>query len=205
MYESNISSAVLVLDLSAAQPASMASEQKSEERVSHLKIKSPQRKEGLTSEVGVIDLSIAEPGVVQDLELLSVRLCDVGKIFLIVGVDLLRVGETFPVSEMIPVGCCKGELDAAPLALRYNGLHILQLLHVAALSRVADLADADNCLARDVLLLEEGSDIWSVLAEDLWIRTGDLFEAIETWEETAPKHVSAVLAITWGVKPALFL
>lgn len=55
-----------------------------------------------TGEIGVIHLSISQTCIVEDLKLGLVCLCNVGKVFLVIGVDVLGVSLASLVSQVIP-------------------------------------------------------------------------------------------------------
>ena len=55
-----------------------------------------------TGEVGVVDLGVSQPCVVEDLKLGLICLCNVGKVFLVVGVDVLGVSLASLVSQVVP-------------------------------------------------------------------------------------------------------
>ena len=158
-----------------------------------------------TCKVRVVYLRISQPSVVQDLQLCLVRLGNIPEVLLVVLVHLFRIGQTLLVPQMVPIGRSKSNLDIAMPLFRRDGLHVLKLSNVRALSSVADLAITDNTLTRDLLVLQECSDVRDVLAEDLWVRAEDLFHAIERGEEGAPEHMPAVFTITDCSKAALGL
>lgn len=133
----------------------------------------------LTREIRVVNLSVPQPGIVQNLQLLSIRLGDVRVILVVIFVHLLRVRQALLVAEMVPIRRRECKLDVPPLALRDKRLHIFKLVDVAALARMADLAIADDRLAGNMFLLEERGDVWRVRAENVGVRPVHLLHAVQ--------------------------
>lgn len=73
---------------SVSQPASNFSEQKSGGMRGSVVLLGSERE--LTSEIWVVDLDVAEAVIVEDLQLRLVCFGDIGKIFLVAGVDVFR-------------------------------------------------------------------------------------------------------------------
>lgn len=59
----------------------------------------------LTGKVGVVDLGVAQTGLVQDVELGLVSLGEVGKVLVVAAVDVGGVGLALLVAEVIPAPC----------------------------------------------------------------------------------------------------
>lgn len=57
----------------------------------------------LTGEVGIVDLCVAEAGIVEDLELDLVGLGDVGEVIVVVDVGVVDVGFLGTVAEVVPM------------------------------------------------------------------------------------------------------
>lgn len=149
---------------------------------------------GLTGKVGVVELHVAQPVVVQDLELVLVRLCDVRKVFVVIGVDVGWVGLALLVSQVVPVGSRQGEFDVLDLVGRDEALHEVELVGVGG-ALVLDLAGANNCLAGLVAGLGEGGNVRNIHAEDAGVGLGYFSHALETGPEGTPEHMPAVLSI----------
>lgn len=163
-----------------------------------------------TSKVGVVDLNVPDPSSVQNLQLLLVSLCDVGKVLLVTGIDIARESPSGTVAEVVPRGGNEGELDVLPLALGHVLLHDLDLVGVTAVTRVANLAHTDSDGVGDVLGLQERLDVGSVGTEHRLVVALhgahlDVLHAVELLEEGTPEHVARVLAAADSVETALLL
>lgn len=104
---------------------------------------------GLTGEVGVVNGDVAAASVVQFLQLGSVRLCNVGKVLLVVGVDLFRVGLARLVAKVVPLGCRQGKLRLLDVLGREELLQVVPLVYIST-ADVLDLSRTDDRLARFV-------------------------------------------------------
>lgn len=102
--------------------------------------------EGLTGEVRVVNGHVAAPSVVEDLELGLVGLGDVGKVLLVVGVDVLGIGPAGLVAEVVPLGRRQRELGLLDVLGREVLLEVVPLVDVGA-ADVLDLARADDGLS----------------------------------------------------------
>ena len=158
-----------------------------------------------TSEIWIIDLSISQSCIIEDLKLCLVCLGNIVEIFLIIGIYLLWVSLASLVSQMIPIGCGESELDVTPLLLRNNTLQILELLDIAALPSMFDLSGTNYSLSGYMVFFEESSNVRNIRTEDIGIGSLDFGEAFQRREESAPEHVATILSIADGVEAAILL
>lgn len=143
-------------------------------------------------QVGVVVLDIADSGLVQNVQLRLIRFGNVGKVLLVAAVHVGGVRLSLPVAQMVPVGCGERELDLAPALLGHERLEVFDLVDVARLARVLDLADANDRLAGHVVRLEEGRHVGHVGAEHVERRLLDLFHAFKRRPKRSPEHVAPV-------------
>lgn len=155
-------------------------------------------------ERGVVDLDVAAALVVEGLELLLVRLGEVGEEVLVVGVGLGRVALARGEAQVEVAGGRHGELALAPLLLGDGRPQELPVVEVGALL-VADLALADG--SHGVLLagLLEGGDRGRGQARVLPGDGVDLAEALELLEEAAEVPLAVELAGADGAHAVLLL
>lgn len=158
-----------------------------------------------TSKIRIIHLRIPQPGIIQNPQLLLVRLGNIREILLIARIHALRIRLPLLISKMIPIRRCERHLNIPMPLFGHNTLEELELPDVRALPGMADLALADHRLPRDLLLLEEGRDVRDVVPEDTGVGPADLGHAVQGREEGAPEHVPAVLAIAEGAEAAVLL
>lgn len=100
----------------------------------------------LTGKVRIVDGDVAAPSIIEDLQLGLVGLGDVGKVLVVVGIDVLGVGLAGLVAEMVPLGGGEGQLGLLDVLGRDVLLEVVPLVDVGA-ADVLDLADADDGLS----------------------------------------------------------
>jgi len=145
----------------------------------------------LTSEIWVVDLDVAEAVIVEDLQLRLVCFGDIGKIFLVAGVDVFRERATLSVSHVIPLRRRQRHLALVDSLFGYDALEIIPLVDVGA-ADVFDFAGADDAFAGLVAGFGGGGDVGHVLAEDVDVGILDFREAFHAGEEGAPEHCQRV-------------
>ena len=100
-----------MLESSSAHPFNMSSEQKSVQGrvqvvswIAHACRPRPLSclDARLTSEIGIIDLHVANPGRIEHLELLLISLGDIGEIRIVIRIHAGKIGLAGTVPEMVP-------------------------------------------------------------------------------------------------------
>jgi len=140
-----------------------------------------------TSHIRIIDLHIAKPVVVQNLQFGLISLCNICKVFRITLIDILGIGPAFLVAHVVPFGRRQSILALVNPLLRYNAPQVVPLIHVRA-PDMLNLPCAYDALSWLVSGLGEGSYVWHVHAKDVNVRVLDLLESFHSWEEGAPEH-----------------
>ena len=148
---------------------------------------------GLTGEIWVVDLDVAEAVVVKDLEFGLVSFGDVGEIFFVTRIDVFGIRLPLSVPHVVPFRRRHCEFAFLGLFFWYNTLQVIPLINVSA-SNMLDLAGADDAFGRLVTLLHEGRNVGHVGAEDLGWGVLDFLEAFHAWEESTPEHYQLQLA-----------
>lgn len=143
--------------------------------------------DNLTSQVGVIILHVAAASLVQGLQLGLVGLGNVAKVLLVGAVHILRVGLALAITQVVPVGSGKGDLQVLDLILGHQTGQVLELVDIGA-ANMLDLAGAEDSLAGLVAGLEESGNVGGIRAEDVRVELGDLVETIQAREESTPEH-----------------
>lgn len=110
------------------------------------------RGEGLTGQIGVVDGYIAAAGIVQDLQLGLVRLCNIGEVLVVIGIYLLRVGLARLVTKVIPLGRREGELRLLDVLGWEELLQVVPLVDIST-ADMLDLSSAYDRFARFVARL----------------------------------------------------
>lgn len=143
--------------------------------------------DNLTSQVGVIILHVAAASLVQGLQLGLVGLGNVAKVLLVGAVHILRVGLALAITQVVPVGSGKGDLQVLDLILGHQTGQVLELVDIGA-ANMLDLAGTEDSLAGLVAGLEESGNVGGIRAEDVRVELGDLVETIQAREESTPEH-----------------
>ena len=97
----------------------------------------------LTREIRIVNRHISNASIVQDLQLGSVGHCNVGKVFGVICVHVLRVRMASLVSQVVPLGSGKRQFGACNLVWRQDALEIIPFAQISA-AFVLDFASADD-------------------------------------------------------------
>lgn len=114
-----------------------------------------------TSHIRVIKLHIPTPSLIQYLQFLTIRLRNIRKILLIIGIHILWIRIACLVAEMVPVRSSKSELRSFLLLIVAGRMQVLELVDVGG-ALVLDFAHADYGFGGEFFgfFVEEGCDVW---------------------------------------------
>lgn len=141
-----------------------------------------------TTDIWVVDLDVPQAMVIEDLQFLLEYRDDIGKILVIRLVNVLRIGLSFLVAEMIPCWCRDSELDAVVLFLWQNPLKILHLFDVClgCCRVILNSTRADYCLARLVIFLIIGQSGYFCLSSFVFPFLGKVLNCMDIVQRLLP-------------------
>lgn len=90
---------------------------------------------------------------------------------------------------MIPIRSSEGELCLVLSLLGKEILQVVPLVDVRA-TNMLDFAGTENRLAWFVARLGESCNVRDIHPEDIFWEVCDFFEAVEAWEECAPRGIN---------------
>lgn len=99
----------------------------------------------LTGKIGVVDGDVAAASIVEDFELCLIGLGNVGKVLVIVGIDVFWVGLAGLVAEMVPFRGRQREFGLLNILGREYLFEVVPLVDIGA-ADMLDLAYADDGL-----------------------------------------------------------
>jgi hypothetical protein len=134
-------------------------------------------------------LDIAEAVVVEDFELSAVGFGNVGEVFGVCCIDILRICSAGLISQMVPIRRSEGELRLVLSLLGKEGFQVVPLIDICA-TYMLDFAGTENRLTWFMARFSESCNVRDIHAEDIFWEVCDFFEAVEAWEECAPRGVN---------------
>ncbi|KAL1969788.1 hypothetical protein VTN77DRAFT_7297 [Rasamsonia byssochlamydoides] len=185
MYARNNSSGVRILALSSSQSFNICSEQKTENNQYRRAYKTvsdccrTRDRDNIQVRFGSSNCTFRSP-----------RGGDVVKALFVVAIHILGIGIALSVSQMVPIGRGKSQLDIPPLLPGEDLLQVLDFLDIGAVSRVLNLPPTDHEHAR--LHLAGGFHEPShERAKHLRLGRRQALHAFEALEERAPEDVAS--------------
>ena len=154
----------------------------------------------LTCKEGIIELNIANPSCIQNIELDSERLGNVLEVILICWVDIFRESLAVLISQVIPTRRNHRNLDLAPLTFWNESLEIVVRINKSRLALVLNLTVAKTGLPWSVTFLNETSNIWNVWTEDVHFRLTYLCHTVESLEESSPEDLTSTTVRNGGCR-----